>query len=235
MTTPTKQQDKDLAAINTHLSEIVSSVNTIQGSVHSVLVMASIYGYKYDNADIAATVLNNLTGVRGSFRVESVAYWLKHIAGFNVAFNEKLDKYTAKFCKAGEYASSHGVKFTFDKAHVSTLKEDKFRFWKIAPVVIKELKLQDDLEKVTASAEIQLARSFAAGNITEAAIAAHVAKMLQRVKTLAESGKTKSWLEDFYLQHPDQRPVVEIDPIEKELAELEAAELKAGLEEVEVE
>jgi len=229
------QQDKDLQAITLKLKEAVNAVQTIQASVHQVLVMGSIYAYKYNNADVIPLILNNLTGVRGSFRVESVAYWFKHIAGINPTFNEKLDKYTAKFTKAGEYTSNHDVPFTFDKHHVALLKVEANRFWKIAPVTIKELKLQDDIEKATASAEIQLARSYAAGHINQAALMLHISKMTQRIITLAETGKTKEWLEEFYTQHPDQRPVLEVDPIEKELAELEAAEVAKELEELEVE
>ena len=127
--------------------------------------------------------------------------------------------------KNNEYASEQGVTFTYDKVHVATLKEEKFRFWKVAPVQIKELKLATDLDKVTASAEIQLARSFAAGQIDQASIAAHVASMTARIVQLANSGKTKEWLNDFYTQHPEQKPAVEMDEVEKEIAQLEQEEL----------
>jgi hypothetical protein len=231
MSNNTKQREADLGAITLKLNEVVKAIQTVQGSVHSVALMGAIYAYKYNDADIVSTILNNLTGVRGSFRVESVAYWFKQIAGLNPTFNEKLDKYTTKFCKDGQYASAHGVLFTFDKVHVAVLKDEKYRFWKIAPVVIKELKLQDDIEKATASAEIQLARSYAAGHINQAALILHISKMTQRIIALAETGKTKEWLEEFYTQHPDQKPVVELDATEKELAALAAEEL----EELEVE
>jgi hypothetical protein len=215
-----KQKQADLQVIITALNDAVKTIGTVQDSVHKLVVMGSIYSFKYNDADIVSTILNNLTGVRGSFRVESVAYWFKHIAGLNPTFNTKLDKYTTRFNKDGGYASNHGVAFTFDKAHVATLKLDKFRFWVIAPVAIKELKLQDDLEKATASAEIQIARAYAAGHINESELILHISKMTQRIKSLAESGKTKEWLDEFYTQHPSEKPVVEVDAIEAELAAL---------------
>ena len=221
----TNQQDLDRTAITKELESVIKSVNTIQGSVHKVILMTSIYAYKYNDANIVNTILNSLTGVKGSFRVESVAYWFKHIAGLNASFDKKLDKWTCKFCKNGEYKSEWNVPFTFDKNHVAQLKLDNLRFWKVAPVAIKELKLQDDIEKVTASAEIQLARSFAAGHITQEALALHLQGMIARVVNLSNNGKTKDWLEEFYTQHPDQRPVLTLDPIEVELAQLEAEEL----------
>jgi hypothetical protein len=228
-----QQKSKDLGAITLQLNEIVKSIGTIQGQVHQVVVMGSIYAYKYNDADIISTILNNLSSVRGSFRVESVAYWFKHIAGLNPTFNEKLDKYTTKFCKAAEYASAHGVTFTFDKVHVAILKDEKYRFWKIAPVTIKELKLQDDIEKATASAEIQLARSYAAGHINQAALILHISKMTQRIISLAETGKTKEWLEEFYTQHPSEKPVVEVDAIEAELKAEELEELEVDMTDAE--
>lgn len=220
-----KQKDKDLQVIQSKLKEIVNSIQTVQGLVHQVAVMASIYAYKYNDADAISTVLNNLTGVRGSFRVESVAYWFKHIAGLNPTFTEKTDRWATKFNKNGDYISDQGVTFTFDKVHVAVLKQDKYKFWVIAPKQNMNLKLPTDLEIVTKSAEIQLARAIAAGSITDAAIKLHIAKMFDRIQALAETGKTKEWLEEFYLQHPDQKPVAEMDAFETELAELESAEL----------
>jgi hypothetical protein len=228
-----KQKAVAMAAIDLKLTELNKAINTIQGNVHDVMIMTCIYAWQNNDADIVSKVLNNLTGVKGSFRVESVAYWFKQIAGMNCTFNEKLDKYTTKFCKAGEYASSHGVIFSFDKAHLAVLKLDKNRFWKIAPITIKELKLQDDIAKVTGNAEIQLARSFAAGHIDQAALSLHIAGMVARITNLANTGKTKEWLEEFYTQHPEQKPAVTLDLVEAELAALAKAELEAELEELE--
>jgi hypothetical protein len=229
------QKEKDMAVISLKLKEVVAQIGTIQSNVHSVLVMGSIYAYKNNDADVASLILKNLTGVRGSFRVESVAYWFKHVAGLNCTYNEKKEVWTSKFNKSGEYMSDQGVQFTYDKAHVATLKQDKLRFWVIAPKQNMNLKLPTDLEMVTKSAEIQLARGIAGGSLTPESIKVHLDTMMNRIRALADTGKTKEWLEEFYTQHPDQKPVVEIDPVEKELAELEAQELQAELEELEVE
>jgi hypothetical protein len=234
MMTPA-QKEESSKAIALKLKEVVTQIGTIQGNVHQILVMASIHAYKSESADIAGLVLKNLTGVRGSFRVESVAYWFKHVAGLNCTYNEKKEVWTSKFNKSGEYMSDQGVQFTYDKAHVATLKQDKLRFWVIAPKQNMNLKLPTDLEMVTKSAEIQLARGIAGGSLTPESIKVHLDTKMNRIRALADTGKTKEWLEEFYTQHPDQKPVVEIDPVEKELAELEAQELQAELEELEVE
>jgi len=226
MTTDTKKQQTELDLILTKLNEAIKQVTTVQGNVHNVLIASSIYAYKYNDATIVDKIMSNLHGVRGSFRLESVAYWFKHIAGLNTSFSEKTSTWSTKFNKQNEYASEQGVVFTYDKVHVAILKEEKFRFWKVAPIQIKELKLATDLDKVTASAEIQLARSFAAGQIDQASIAAHVASMTARIVQLANSGKTKEWLNEFYTQHPEQKPVLEMDEIEKEIAQLEQEELE---------
>jgi hypothetical protein len=216
------KQDTEKALILTKLNEAIGAINTIQGSVHNVLVMSSCYAFKYNDTSIIIKVLSNLTNVRGSFRVESVAYWFKHIAGLNASFNEKKNEWACKFNKSGEYASDQDVAFTYDKAHIALLKQDKFKFWVIAPKQIMNLKLNTELEKITGSAEIMLARAVAAGKLSDADISLHLANMLQRIQQIASTGKTKEWLEEYYLQHPDQKPVVELSDADKELAELEA-------------
>jgi hypothetical protein len=229
---PTNTQKQEMDSILANLKKVIKQVNTIQGNVHNVLLESCLYAYKYKDATIVEKIMSNLHSVRGSFRIESVAYWYKQIAGLNVSFKEKTNTWACKFAKKDDYLSEQGISFTFDKAHFNLLKEDKYRFWKIAPVAIKELKIATDLEKITSSAEIQLARSFAAGLIDEAAIEAHVTEMLKRVKSLSGSKKTKEWLEEFYTQHPDQKPVESIDPTEAELEQLEAEIVAEELEAV---
>jgi hypothetical protein len=219
-----KQKEAEKALIMTALNEALGIIGTVQGSVHKVVVLTSIYAFKHNDASIVNKVLGSLTNVRGSFRVESVAYWFKHVAGLNATFSEKKNEWTCKFNKSGDYESEQGIKFTYDKVHVATLKEEKYKFWVIAPKQNMNLKLNTELDKITGSAEVMLARAVAAGKLSDAEISLHLANMLSRVKTLANSGKTKEWLDSFYLQHPDQKPAVELSEADKELAELEALE-----------
>ena len=212
------QQDKtnELNAVKTLMAEFLTITTTQQAAAHNVILAASIYAFKHNDCSVIDYVLNSMTSVRGSFRVESVAYWLKHIAGLPSLFSEKTEKWQTKMNKHGDYASDHGVEFTYDPKHVVTLKLEKFRFWVIAPKQNMNLKLNVELEKITNSAEIMIARAVAAGKLTDVEISLHVANMLKRIKDFAATGKTQEWLDAYYLQHPDQKPTGRnIEEVEK--------------------
>lgn len=207
MTEIVKTKEQELQAITKKLASVVKSVLTIQGSVHELLIDTTLYTFKYkgEGVDLVAKVLNGLTGVRGSFRVESVAYWYKHIAGVDCVYNKAKDRFECSLAK-DTYISDLGVAFTYDRIHLALCKLEANHFWKVAPVVIKELKMPGDVEKATQSAEIMLARALAGGSLSEEEIKAHLVNMMDRVKQISSNGKTKEWLEAYYLQNPSEKP-----------------------------
>lgn len=197
------QRESEKSLILSKLSKILTQIGTVQSNVHNMLVDTVLYTFKNrSDLSVVTTVMNGLTGVKGSFRVESIGYWLTEIAGISCTVKDNIWS-----CKLNRETSKHGVPFTFDKKHLDMCKVDGLRFWKVAPVVLKELKIADDIDKVTASSEIQLARALAAGKMSEAEISDHFANVMDRVRQLANSGKTKDFLEEYYSSHPDEKPL----------------------------
>lgn len=226
MTTNTIHTERE--AIFSKLKTAIDQIGTIQGNLHTVLIESTLFAFKYkaDGAQLIARVLNNLTGVRGSFRVESIAYWYQQVAGIDSKFNSKTDKYECSYAK-DKYKSVLGVKFSYDVTHLNACKLDANRFWKVAPVVIKDLKLPEDVEKCTNSAEIMLARGLAGGSMTKEEIATHLLNMMARIEQIATTGKTAEWLDSYYLQHPEKKPAN--DATTEEIASLVEEERIADL------
>lgn len=222
-----EEMNKEMNAILDDLSKAVKAIGTVQQGIHELIIRASVFSFLHKDKgnELTSKVLNTLVGVKGSFRVESVAYWFTHIAGIEASYSK--DKgYSCKLAK-DRYLSEKGVSFTYNREHVISIKKEEYKFWKIAPIEIKDLKLPSDIDKTTTSSEVMLARALAGGSIGEQEIKEHLAKMFDRVKQLATSGKTKEWLEDFYLQHPEQRPAM--DPIEAEIVEVFREEVRQGI------
>lgn len=215
-------------SIFSNLKLAIDQIGTVQSNLHNVLIESTLFAFKYkgEGADLIARVLNNLTGVRGSFRVESVAYWYQQVAGIDCKFNAKQDKYACNYAK-DSYLSALGVAFTYDVTHLNACKLDANRFWKVAPVVIKDLKLPEDVEKCTNSAEIMLARGLAGGSMTKEEIATHLLNMMARIEQIATTGKTAEWLDSYYLQHPEKKPAN--DSVTEEIASLVEEERIADL------
>ena len=193
--------NNEAASILSDFNLILGQIDTIQGAVHNILVRTALFAFKNKGAgaDLVAKVLNNTVSRKGSFRVESVAYWFTEVAGIKAAV--KGDVY---LCSYNKDKSVLGIPFTYDVKHLEQVKLVSNRFWTIAPVVLKTLKLPGDVEKCTSSAEIMLARGLAGGTLSKEDIQAHLANMLSRVSALAEGSKTKEWLEEFHMQNPKE-------------------------------
>jgi hypothetical protein len=227
MTIPTKEQE--LSQITKDTLAICKKIGTIQDGVHELLIKSTLYTFKYrGEVDVIAKILNSLSGVRGSFRVESVAYWYSQVAGIESTYNKSKDKYECSLVK-DKRLSDLGIPFTYDAPHLALCKLDANRFWKVAPVILKDLKLPGDVEKATQSAEIMLARALAGNSITEEEIKAHLANMFDRVRQLSTNGKTKEWLNSYYLQHPESKPGEVIDTVDAEIEALFEADRIAAL------
>jgi hypothetical protein len=221
-------KETELKLIKNEVKAVLKKVGTVQQGVQSLLINSTLYAFKYkgEGADVIASIMNSLTSVKGSFRVESIGYWYSEVAGIECKFSK--DVWTCSYVK-DKRLSVLGVLFTYDAPHLQACKD--LKFWEIAPVVIKELKLATEPDKATSSAEIILARALAGHSMTEEDIKNHLATMFDRVKQLANNGKTKEWLGQYYTQHPEANPTESIaDPTELELAELFEAERLEGLE-----
>ena len=193
--------------ILSELNKFVKVVGSIQETLHQrVLVKTVYYSWKYKSFGLAEKVLNTLVGVKGSYRVESVAYWFEHVAGIAFDYSDNKGFHRLRFARDA-YKSSQNIEFTYDAAHMTFVKSESLRFWKIAPVVIKPLKAPE-LEKVTTSAEIQLARGLAIGLLTENEIEEHILGMMERVKEALNSKSVKKWTGDYLAQ---LNPVEEVE------------------------
>lgn len=209
----TQKQTELSASILSSVNEMIGQIVTIQDFTHKKIVFeAARYVFIYKDCTIIEKVLNNITGVKGSFRVETLAYWFQQVAGISVTYNEKLGWHKAHLAK-DEYSSNHSVPFTYDKSHLDYCRSEALRFWKIAPVVIKELKV-GELEKMTSSAEIQLARGIAVGVLSEEEVQSYLQDMFKRVQEAMNSKSVKKWTSDYLAQ---SKP--EVSDIELELAE----------------
>ena len=238
-------QMKERALILKSLQETITFIGTLQEGFHrKVIIPATLYTFKYKSTDLVDTILNELLTVKGTIRYESVAYWFKHMAGFNTEYSEKLKGYiTTLACKSGQpavyvsevvdYKTGLPVKFKYDAKHLDVCKDSKYRFWSIAPVQHKDLKVAEDALKVVSSSEIQLARALALGSLTEEGIASAISGMLDRIRQSQNSKKIKEYVVAYRLQHdtPTVLPEVEVlSEVEQELiaAELDQVELEAA-------
>jgi hypothetical protein len=212
------------------LSEAVKTIGTIQEGVHSVLLESSRHMMIFGDTSIVAKVLNGLNEVKGFARVEACAYWFKHIAGVNPKFSDKIGKWEVGARAFEEYQSSLGVKFTYDKHHLSACKLPANRFWLIGGVEAKPLKPLDDITKSTTGVEAVLARALLVGTITQDEVVAHLSTMLARIEAAKYSKSTKAWISLYHAQNQ-----IEVEPTSEEREEAELAELLeldrvAGLE-----
>ena len=205
-------------AIMSALHDRVKEITTLQESIHkTVLFETARYVFIYKDCTIVEKVLNALTEQKG-FRVEAAAYWLKDIAGIPCDYNDTKKWHGAHLAR-DEYKSNNGIEFTYDKVHLDWCRKESYRFWKIAPVTIKELKLAD-LEKTTSSAEIQLARLLSVGALSEQEVVSYLSGMMDRVKDALNSKSVKKWTSE-YIAQSKQEP----SEIEAELQETFQADL----------
>jgi hypothetical protein len=215
------------------ISQLVKSIQTGQESLHkTVLLPAALHAFKFRDPAPLRNLLNALLKVKGSVRVESIAYWVSHVAGIRATYDEKANQFNLKFAvkKGAEplYQSDLGIEFTYDKDHAESLRNKTFRYWSIAPVKIQVLKLPE-IDKATLSSEKALARALLAGAIDEEQLIAHIAGMVERVKKLSIDSKTKEWVSEYIAQQSPQAPTV------TEVTELEAPQAPTVTEVTELE
>ena len=180
-------------------------VATLQEKLHfDVLVPATLYAWKYKDANLIADVLNGIAaGSVRTIRVESVQFWLSEIAGFSIALDSKSQKYSARgnFQGKSTYLKDHI--FNYDKAHADVIRDMKLTYWNIAPVKLSIVKVIEDKDAFFDRIEKQLALAVLAGQFDLEALQVDIGNMLNRVKSdmasdaikkkaakyLAESGK----------------------------------------------
>jgi len=183
------------------LSTAIKSHESAAEGVHKVLIIAIGPAYKTNQVHELEYILNTLTGVKGSFRVQTVVHYLQQVGGFEIT--EKGDKYTVKLQKMGEISAVF-PELTFDRSaeQYSKCKETKYRFWKIAVKEAKALSLPD-LAKIPSSIEVQIARGLALDAFTVEEAQGVAAKIVENAIKLATGKKTKEWVNQFYSQNPE--------------------------------
>jgi hypothetical protein len=193
------EQQKALNSIKTGLATLTKSISTQQQKAQELMTMAVWYSFKYSDSDAIKLVVDGLTEVKGSFRIESVVYWLEVVAGFDLEHDKSTGRWSVRrtdrefgTVKIGEVEKQ--VKYTYDSTHLNICKLPHLFFWKIAPVEIKKLKLPEDLAKVFDGVEVQLARALAAQKFTTDQIKAQLELVLAGIIKQASSKKTAEWL-----------------------------------------
>lgn len=214
-----KQRDQILAAIHNHVKQYA----TLQEAMHqNVLVPIALYTFKYKSCHLVDELLNGLLTVKGGVRVEAVAYWFQHVAGIYPEYSKKLQGYTSILAHKNKqqplYQSevlNNGspIKFTYDVEHLNICKKPKFRFWAIAPVEVKELKVRTELDKITKGVEVEMARALATSGISQDALKAHIDAMFNRVNNLAGSSKIKLWVAEFAAQNTQVKDTVSYEEL----------------------
>ena len=182
----------------------------------TVLLEATRYSFIYGDCGLIEVVLERFMKNKESLRVESMAYWFQQVAGIALEYNDKLGWHRAHRAK-DEYVSNHGVTFSYDVKHLNQCRSELLRFWRIAPVTIKPLTLQE-LEKTTASAVTQLAKGLAVGEYTEEQVNEHISKMMEAVRKAVESKPVRKFTGEWFAQQ-EAKDKVDDDFIPQELLE----------------
>lgn len=200
------EKQSSLNTITKDLQKLQKQFTTIQESVHQLTVKGVIHAYRFQDNEGLLAILEGLSDFKGFARVESVAYFLRVIAGFSVSYNEKEGSWSVKFSKNKESEVYPQIKFTRDSNHLNNwVKNEKYRFWLIAPVELKLLKLPTDLSKVVVGAEIQMARALLAGTATLDDVKEACLKMVDDVEKLQNDKKVKDWVKSYFEQQSKQQ------------------------------
>lgn len=197
------------------IAELSTSIISIQDKIHKALITGILITWVDKNPQGLADLLNSLTKLKGFARVESVAYYLTHVAGLHASFNKDKNLYTIKFCVSDKakkdnsiIKSDLGVNFTYDKKHLELCKLKTNRFWLIAPVKIVELKVQDDLDLLFKGLINNAAKSIEAGTLSIDDIDKYTKGLIERIKSAQGTKRVKEFVEKFNKQHEENAEIV---------------------------
>ena len=190
-------KDETLTGITNDLKTILQGITTQQESVHQLAIRAVSFTWKYEDTSATKAALNGLASAKGSFRCESLAYWFNHVAGIACIFDSTSDQYKCSFKKGKSSKSDLGIVFTYDKIHMAACKKATNRFWLVAPVKIKELKLQTELSKITHNAELNMAKGLLAGELSVEEVKEYLTNSLKRIEQLEKDDKVKAWVDEY--------------------------------------
>lgn len=116
--------------------------------VHLFLISNVLHAWKYKDANVIAYCLNNLSNKHKNFHIEAIEYWLREYAGFHIKPNlNNSTLFHARSNYRGKSSSPIGHTFTYDSTHLDILKDEKNRYWKVAPAKIPSLKAMRLLEE----------------------------------------------------------------------------------------
>jgi len=192
--------EQEIASILSEVEKTVKIVGTLQERLHNkVLIPGIIHAWKYKDANLVKQILNGLLPVKASVRVESIGYYFKEVAGFDVKFDEKTSLFTVKFNKDKEYISPvFDDKFTYDVHHLNLCKDPLYRYWKIAPVKVVMPKLPDSLEKLFDNVEKTIAKALLVNQFEKEAISFYIENVLMKnAIDYTANQKIKDWADNF--------------------------------------
>lgn len=175
---------------------------TQQEATHNIMIQAISYCFQYSNdTSLIRKVLNKSLEVP-FLRTESLAYWLKHVGGFSFTYDKNAKEYTPiTLNKVKSFKSDLGIVFTFDSKHFDTMKMEKYRFWKIAPVVIKELKLAETFDDMAQGFINNVSRALLLEATTSEDIEVYVKTLTDKIKQATLAKNNQTWVEKFKEQN----------------------------------
>lgn len=114
--------------------------------------MLYTWTHKADGNQLIAKALNILNNYSSIGKVETIAFWIKHVGGYLVSYSDNQG-YSVKLCKSN-YTSVCGVKFTYDKNHNRVMNQKINSFWILASSAVETINSSSDLnENITTRAD----------------------------------------------------------------------------------
>lgn len=218
-TTLDQQAKVEANKIKESLNLAVKNGLSLQDQWQQLLIQSVCYDFRFNDSSYVELVLNRSIEVK-FLRTESLAYWIRQIAGYKTTYDDKTNTFIhTKRNTSKDFKSEFGVVFSFDKHHVKALKDKKLFFWNIAPVDNgKILKLENDWDKVSAPFINKLARNILSGQMTNEEVLTHINTIQDQLKTALSDKKNKEWVINYLSQTNEANGVN--DKLENGLAEL---------------
>lgn len=195
----------ELDLILKEVSKMVKLTESLRERLHSrILIPSLIHAWKYKDSTVISKVLNGLMTVKDSVRVESLAFWYQHVAGMKVDLDGQT--FSCRFPKNKASSEITGKPFTFDAEHLSICKDEKYRYWRVAPVAVKLLSIETNIDKFFDSIEKNTAKALLTGTFTQEQITQYLTdKFMKNAKAYTANEKVKEWVEDYSAQQASKR------------------------------
>jgi len=187
------------------VTQAIEMAVALRESVHKLIIEGLAESFDKGSNNRLNYLLDHLNGVSGSFRVQSVVYYLNTVAGLKCDFSEKTERYNVSRIKSDELGFKDS--FTFDKLHMADCKKSANRFWKVTPAE-KPLKLCDET-KVFNGAVIQLARKMSMGEISVEQVSTLVAELNAEILRQSTDKKVLEWCGKYEGEQQEKQLIAE--------------------------